>query len=147
LLTDAQGQVLAQAGLAKGVSVESVLPVLLEEASLTARLNDFLKEGVEVSLHHYEGGRCQVHAAVATDVPILLIVFSETISSSRAGIAWLFLRRAMQELRGLLGPDGADGLGTSPSAASSGGLTLPQARALGLLPEEQETEEHRSPNS
>ena len=137
LLVDGTGQVVAQAGTLDGLP-KTVLPLLVEEASITARLHRDLEGGAEVSLHHYEGSRYQVYTAVATDIPFLLIVLSQQTPLRRSGVVWLFLRRALQELRRL--PWVEDSL----EATAFGSLTPSQARALGLLPEESETKESQN---
>jgi len=132
LLTDAEGQVVIQVGAVEGSSLETVLPLLAGEVSVTSRL-----EGGKASLHHYEAGRYQIYTAVAAEIPLLLAVLSQQTPPHRSGVTWLFLRRALQELRGLLLAEDA----TSPmETAMLGGLTMSQAHALGLSPDGPETE-------
>jgi CheY-like chemotaxis protein len=99
LLVDTEGQVVAQAGTAEGLSLGTILPILVEEVSVTSRVDRRLEGGAEVSLHHYEGKRYQIYAAVATDTPFLLVALSSQASPRRSGVIWLFLRRTLQELR------------------------------------------------
>ncbi|HEC34853.1 MAG TPA: response regulator [Chloroflexi bacterium] len=137
LLADREGRVVAQTGTSGDLSLETILPILVEETSITARLNDHLEGRTDVSLHRYEGGRYEVHTAIATDAPFLLVLLSQRTSARRSGMIWLFLRRTLQELRDLLGADGA-GHPSLHTGAAIGSLTPAQARALGLLPEDAE---------
>lgn len=136
-LANGEGQVLAQTGSAEGLTPGTLLTALAEEAAITAGLERCLAERVNVSLHHYEGGQYQLFAAIAIDAPLMLLVLQRN-PSSHPGVVWLFLRRALQEVRGLLGVEGAIRLVGPWGALPLGGLTPAQARALGLLPEEEE---------
>lgn len=132
LLAGGQGEVIAQAGIAEDIAMEDLLPLFLEEASLTVRLGYSIGDGTGISLHHYEGSQRQVYVGVASQSRLLLIVVSRQPPPHRLGVIWLFLRRTLQELSRLLPPP------EGPSAQQdrrSGSLTPEQVRALGLWPE------------
>lgn len=127
LLTNGKGEVIAQTGVAEESIEEHLLPLLLEEASLTLRLGRNIGDGPGISLHHYEGEQRQIYVGIAGPEPLVLVVVSPHPPPRRLGIVWLFLRRSLQELKTLL--EGA-------SDREAGVLTMDQARALGLWPEE-----------
>lgn len=137
LLIDGEGRLLTRTGTAGSLSLEEVLPIIAEESALTARLNRSIEGGVGVSLHHYEGARYQVYTAVAADNPFLLVVLSPQSPPRRLGVTWLFLRRTLEELRGLLQAGGVVGAGPAwAETVAFGSLTPEQAQALGLVSEE-----------
>jgi two-component system response regulator (stage 0 sporulation protein F) len=136
LLAGREGQVVAQTGIVEGLPVESILSVLMEEASITALLDHHLEGGADISLHHYEGEQYQVYAAVAATGPLLLVVLGQQPPPRRLGVVWLFLRRALREARALLGKRETGPLSPTGGATGFGSLTPDQVRALGLVPEE-----------
>ncbi|HIE37870.1 MAG TPA: response regulator [Anaerolineales bacterium] len=141
LLVNREGRVIAQAGTVGGLPLAGLLSTLLEEASITARLNRHLEGGADVSLHHYEGRQHQVHAAIAIDAPFMLVLLSQQPPPRRSGVVWLFLRRTLEELRELLGMEGASALSLLSETGPLSSLTPAQARALGLLSEETKGQE------
>jgi|YNPNPStandDraft_1061719.scaffolds.fasta_scaffold39732_3 hypothetical protein len=127
LLTDREGHVVAEAGSARGTPLQAVLPVLTEEVTLTARLAEAWGEPSVLGLHHFQGGQAEVYTASAADLPFLLVVVTWQRPVAYSGVVWLFVRRAMQELRWILRGDGGQPLL---------GLTPAQAHALGLFSDE-----------
>lgn len=143
-LTDRQGGVIAEAGDVREALLDTVLPILAEEVSIAAQLGQVWDDVPVLSLHHYEGGQYEVYAAAAADLPFLLVTLTWQRSPAYSAVIWLFVRRTVQELRGLLRAEGrisaearSDGSAEGEAEAISfGGLTQAQARALGLLSEE-----------
>jgi len=140
LLVDAEGRVMAQSGSVEGLALEEVLPILVQETTLTRRLDRLLAGGSEISLHHYEGSQYQIYAAVVT-APFLLVAVSQQGPPRRLGVLWLFLRRTIDELRRMLYAGGAARFAGDGSQIVFGSLTSRQAQALGLLPDVAEAEE------
>lgn len=134
------GSVIADAGSARGLRLESVLKILAEEISIAARLNRSWGKGSVLSLHHYEGRQYEVYAAAAADLPYLLLALTWQRSPAYSGVIWLFVRRTMQELRSLLrvemAPAEAGAAELGLDVGDLGGLTPAQAQALGLLAED-----------
>jgi hypothetical protein len=143
-LAASDGAVIADAGSARGLRLESVLAILAEEISIAARLNRSWGKGSVLSLHHYEGRQYELYAAAAADLPYLLLALTWQRSPAYSGVIWLFVRRTMQELRGLLRVETAlmepggpkDGAELGVDVGDLGGLTPAQAQALGLLAED-----------
>lgn len=133
LLVSRDGQVLAQSGHTDGLPLNSVISTVAAMTALTAQLGRRLEGGVGISLHDYEGERYHFYAAVAAGGPALLAVVSQHASAQRAGLVWLFMRRALEGLRSQWGI--ADGEVSRPAAGvpGAGALTTAQAQALGLL--------------
>ncbi len=101
MLADPEGRLIAQVGAADDLPLEEFLPILAEEVSISNRVGSLIGEGPGVSLHHYEGKRYQLYTAILPDT-FLLTVLSRQPSPRRFGTAWLFLRRALRELRALM---------------------------------------------
>ncbi|MBN1955001.1 MAG: hypothetical protein JW900_08130 [Anaerolineae bacterium] len=139
LLSDHEGQVLAQAGRAANLSLETIYSTLVKTTTVAACLGRDLDDRIETSMHHYEGGRYQVYAAVAAEGPHLFLLLNQRAAARHSGVVWLFLQRAMNELQQLLQTkkeersEAADGV-------FFGSLSMAEARALGLLSEEREEE-------
>jgi len=104
LLIDGAGGVVAEAGGATEGTLAAVLPVLGGEIAMTRRLGEGWDEEPVLSLHLYEGNGGQVYAAAAGDFPYLLVVLTRRQGLPPSGVTWLFVRRALQELRALLRP-------------------------------------------
>jgi hypothetical protein len=141
-LIDREGGVLAEVGNVREDLLDEVLSTLAEEVSIAARLGRIWNDGAVLSLHHYEGGQYEVYAAAAADIPFLLVALTWQRAPAYSAVIWLFVRRTVQELRGLLRAEGRvarrTGLGAGSldeqlEATSFGRLTQAQARALGLL--------------
>lgn len=126
LLANGRGEVIAQTGIADETVTEELLPLLLEETTLTQRLGHHIGNGTGMSLHHYEGDRHQIYAGVAAHNSLLLIVVSRQPPPRRLGVVWLFLRRTLQELNRLMPPE----------YQRASRLTPEQARTLGVWQEE-----------
>ena len=125
LLADPRGEVVAQVGVTEDRLLEAILPVLAEEAELNARMAPHMGEELGASLHHYEGDRYHLHAAIVPE-GFILVVLSRQPAPRRLGTTWLFLRRALRELRALsLGGQG--GFSVADEAASSGGSAAVRA--------------------
>lgn len=132
LLADERGEIIAQTGITE-IAMEELLPLLLQETSLTHRLGRHIGDGTGISLHHYEGGRYQIYVGVAAHNSLLLIVVTRQPPPRRMGIVWLFLRRTLQQLGHLMpAPEGIP----ATNATKTDFLTPEQAQALGIWPEE-----------
>ncbi len=133
LLADGRGEVIAQTGIADEIVTEELLPLLLEETTLTHRLGRHIGNGTGISVHHYEGDRHQIYVGVAAHNSLLLIVVSHQPSPRRLGVVWLFLRRTLQELNRLIpSPEET----SAQSIKKTNPLTPEQARALGVWRDE-----------
>ena len=102
VLADEQGRQLARVGNATSVPLDTALTMLVDEARMTTLVSGYLNDAVEISLHHYEGKQFRIYTAVATGGPFLLMVMDRQSSLRHSGVVWLFLRRALHELRGTL---------------------------------------------
>ncbi|HEY76166.1 MAG TPA: hypothetical protein G4O00_08295 [Thermoflexia bacterium] len=102
LLVDGEGQVVAEAGRGPEERLGEVLPVLSDEVGVTQRLEEGWAGEPVISLHYYEGSSGQIYAAAGGDFPYLLVVLTKRHGLPPSGVTWLFVRRALQELRALL---------------------------------------------
>ena len=141
LLSDADGSVVAQVGGASGLPVDAVLPALASGIPTSASLADAWDEDVVLSLHHFEVGEHGIYTATSSDLPYLLVSLGWARAPAYSGVLWLFVRRTMQELRGILGAGGlvvseATTNADDDQPVSLGDLTADQARAMGLVADE-----------
>ena len=102
LLIDEGGQVVAEAGKGPEERLGTVLPVLADQIGVTQRLEGGWAEEPVFSLHFFEGDGGQIYAAAGSGFPYLLVVFTTRQGLPPSGVTWLFVRRALQELRTLL---------------------------------------------
>jgi hypothetical protein len=132
LLADTEGRRVVQVGTVKPGVLDTVLPLLADEIVVVSRLSEAWHEDQVLSLHHYEGNDVEVYAASAADMPLLLVLVVPQRPRVQSGVLWLFVRRAMQELRWVV----RQGLTDEGEATPLGSLSLAEARDLGLLGEE-----------
>ena len=104
LLVDEIGQVVAEAGEAARRALQQALPALVDEIRVTQQLGTTWDRDSILSLHYYEGAEGQVYAAAGGQFPYLLLVMTRRQGLPPSGVTWLFVRRALQELRSLLRP-------------------------------------------
>lgn len=104
LLVDEMGQIVAEAGTAARRALHPALPALVEEIRVTRELGTLWDRESTLSLHYYEGAEGQVYAAAGGQFPYLLVVMTRRQGLPPSGVTWLFVRRALQELRSLLRP-------------------------------------------
>ncbi len=102
VLIDAEGSPIAEAGGGKEGLLRKVLPTLAREVAIARDLGTRWGEESLLSLHHCEGKDRQVYTAAAADLPYALVLLAWREGPSPSGVTWLFLRRALQELRTLL---------------------------------------------
>ncbi len=102
LLIDRTGRVVAEAGRGSEGRLGDLLLVLADEIGVAQRLEEGWTGEPVVSLHYYEGNDGQVYAAAGGDFPYLLVVLTQRHGLPPSGVTWLFVRRALQELRALL---------------------------------------------
>lgn len=135
LLAHRGGRLVAEAGSIPEGFNERILPILLDEVGVVKRLGQEWNGGAVLSLHHYEGGRYEIYAASAADAPYLLVAVTWPRPPAYSGVIWLFVRRAIQDLRWILRDVSQPG--GELDAVSAGQLTTDQAREMGLVTEAQ----------
>lgn len=132
LLADTEGRRVVQVGTVQPGVLDTVLPLLADEILVVSQLSEAWHDDHVLSLHHYEGNDFEVYAASAADTPLLLVLVVPQRPHVQSGVLWLFVRRAMQELRWVI----RQGVSEESEPVPLGSLTLAQARDLGLLGDE-----------
>ncbi len=163
MLLDQSGQLLTECGHHGDFDTTAFLALLGNAMAAANEVVRLLKDQQAFDLHFHEGQYYEIYAARINDQVFLVILLSKHGSTSRVGMVWLYLRRAISELRELLakammvsGAPGHEDLSAAVNSAldaaldlepdppagepvqrpdSSEGSTLSdeQARALGLV--------------
>jgi CheY-like chemotaxis protein len=102
LLLDQSGQLLAETGERGDFDTNTFLALLGNAMSAANEVAHMLKDENAFDLHFHEGERYELYTVRITDQVFLCLVLSRHGSSSRIGMVWLYLRRAITDLRGLV---------------------------------------------
>jgi len=137
LLFDQAGQLLAESGQACEFDTGAFLTLLGNAMAATNAIPNVLGDQETFDVHFHEGRKYEIFTARITDQVFLSVVFDKQGNSSRIGMVWLYLRRAVADLRILLTIAGAGtnaGLSQGPESALKN--LLEQALRLNLLASE-----------
>ncbi len=93
------GAIVAQAGILSDLDLEKLLPLAVNEFVASLALTRYLGEAHSGNLTYYEGTGHDVYMASVEDDLFILIVFDRRVQTSRIGIVWLYVRRAIENLR------------------------------------------------
>jgi len=103
ILVDSRGEVMAEAGQWNTVLDQDALSVLAQATFIAADLGRGASPGsTDQSLHYYEMRRHQIYAAAVADLPFLLVALGRDKSPAYMAVVWLFVRRTVRELGGLI---------------------------------------------
>ncbi len=102
-LLDQSGQLLAETGQRGDFDTDIFLVLLGNSMAAANEVAHMLKDDRAFDLHFHEGGRYEIYTVRITDQVSLCLVLSRHEASSRIGMVWLYLRRAITDLRELLG--------------------------------------------
>lgn len=103
LLLDESGQLLAECGRLRGFDLNTFLALLGNAMSATNAVVHLLKDDTAFDLHYHEGQNYEMYTTRLTDQVFLMVMLERgTGTTSRIGMMWLNLRRAVTELRALL---------------------------------------------
>lgn len=97
LLSDLNGQVLIQSG-ALSLDQETI-NFLSRSMAIANRLTHLLGEEKSFDLYYHDGERYDIYAALVVDGIVLSLFFDRRKTSSRIGIAWLYMKRAIKTMR------------------------------------------------
>lgn len=102
MLLDQSGQLLTEAGQRGDFDTDTFLALLGNAMAASNEVAHMLKDEDAFDLHFHEGGRYEIYTVRITDQVFLCLVLSRHGGSSRIGMVWLYLRRAITDLRELL---------------------------------------------
>lgn len=102
LLFDHAGQLLAESGQPNGFDTGAFLALLGNAMSATNAVTDVLGDHEAFDLHFHEGKKYETYTARVSEQVFLAVVLDKQGNNSRIGMVWLYLRRAITDLRPLL---------------------------------------------
>jgi two-component system response regulator (stage 0 sporulation protein F) len=102
MLLDQSGQLLAETGQRGDFDTDTFLALLGNAMAAANEVAHMLKDDRAFDLHFHEGGRYEIYTVRITDQVSLCLALSRHETSSRIGMVWLYLRRAITDLRELL---------------------------------------------
>lgn len=98
LLSDLRGQTLVESGTL-ALDQTTINLFLGRSMAVANRLTQMLDEEKSFDLYYHDGEKYDVYAALVIDDIILSLFFDHSKSSSRIGIAWLYMKRAIKTMR------------------------------------------------
>ncbi len=116
VLPDWSGQLLVECGRRVESQTDVLFALLGNSMAAATEVALLLNEANGFDLHYHEGQLYEVYAAMVSNTIFVALLFDRRMAGSRIGLASLYMRRAIEELRSLLstalvGPGDALGLG------------------------------------
>jgi len=102
ILFDQSGQLLTECGDHGDLDVTTFLSLLGNAMSASNAVIHLLRDEAAFDLHFHEGHNNDLHTARISDRIFITLIFERRTGSSRVGMVWISLRRAVTELRSLL---------------------------------------------
>ncbi len=102
LLHDQAGHLLAESGERNEFDTNAFLALQGNAMATSSALSQVLGEQEAFDLHLHEGKKYETYTACAGDHVFLSVILDKQDNNSRIGIVWLYLRRAVTDLRGML---------------------------------------------
>ncbi len=155
LLLDRSGELLAESGQRGEFDTRAFLAALGNTMVVTNAVSEILGDAAAFDLHFHEGEKYEIYSARVNPQVYLSLLLEREDTNGRIGMVWLYLRRAVTDLRQLLLRDSGEteetvgnaieGLAQRVDAAAPRSVLSPsiedpkavisytQAKALGLL--------------
>lgn len=102
ILFDESGQLLTECGEHGDLDVTTFLSLLGNAMSASNAVIHLLRDEAAFDLHFHEGHNHDLHTVRISDRIFITLIFERHTGSSRVGMVWISLRRAVTELRSLL---------------------------------------------
>jgi CheY-like chemotaxis protein/predicted regulator of Ras-like GTPase activity (Roadblock/LC7/MglB family) len=94
-----EGTLIAQAGIPSGIELDEFLPLAAQDSLTSLAMSRYLGGTHTGNLTYYEGAHHDIYRANVEDEYFLVIVFDRRVQASRIGIVWLYLSRAIENMR------------------------------------------------
>jgi CheY-like chemotaxis protein len=104
LLADLAGQVVSVVGITEGLDTGTFIPLIADGFATTFKLAQYLRDREAFNLNFYEGKNYDIYSTSVGDNLFLTLVFDRRKQPSRIGMVWLYAKRTIQDLLGILGP-------------------------------------------
>jgi CheY-like chemotaxis protein/predicted regulator of Ras-like GTPase activity (Roadblock/LC7/MglB family) len=101
-LPDWSGQLLVECSWRDESHLDALLALLGNSMAAAAEVARLLGEEDGFELHYHPGKHLEVYSAMVNDTVFLALLFDRRLAGSRMGLVSLYMRRAVEELRGLL---------------------------------------------
>ncbi|MBN1657607.1 MAG: response regulator [Anaerolineae bacterium] len=102
LLADVSGRVIAQVGETGSLDPSMLVSLIGGSFATSFELARYLQDNDAVTLNYHEGAHYDIYSSnVGTDF-FLVLLFEKRTQSSRLGMVWLYVRRALGELQKLM---------------------------------------------
>jgi predicted regulator of Ras-like GTPase activity (Roadblock/LC7/MglB family) len=98
LLSDIAGQLIANVGLAGELDVTNLVSLLAGGFGVTFEMAKYLGEKEAFNLNFHEGTVYDVYSANVGDRLFLTLIFDRQVRTSKIGLVWLYMKRAIPEL-------------------------------------------------
>ncbi len=102
LLFDETGHLLAESGKRGDFDAAAFLASLGNAMAATNAVSEVLGDQEAFDLHFYEGKQYEIYSARVTPQVFLSLLMDKQGNNSRIGMVWLYLRRAITDLRNLI---------------------------------------------
>jgi len=97
VLADLEGQVMAAVGAAEEL-MPSLAALIGKGLATEFEIARQLREDRSYNLYYHEGARYDLYAATVGEQFSLIVVFDRRMGTSRIGMVWLYIKRAIQDL-------------------------------------------------
>lgn len=101
-LPDWSGQLLVECGRRAETQTDVLFALLGNSMAAVTEVARLLHEENGFDLHYHEGQLYEVYAAMVSNTIFLALLFDRRMAGSRIGLVSLYMRRAIEDLRGLL---------------------------------------------
>ena len=102
VLPDWSGQLLVECGRRAIAQTDVLFALLGNSMAAVTEVARLLNEEDGFDLHYHEGQLYEVYAAMVGNTIFLALLFDRRLAGSRIGLVSLYIRRAIEDLRGLL---------------------------------------------
>ena len=102
VLPDWSGQLLVECGRRVESQTDVLFALLGNSMAAVTEVARLLNEENGFDLHYHEGQLYEVYAAMVSNTIFLALLFDRRLAGGRIGLVSLYMRRAIEELRGLL---------------------------------------------
>ncbi len=102
LLLDRSGELLAESGPRGEFDTGAFLAALGNTMDVTNAVSEILGDAAAFDLHFHEGAKYEIYSARVSPQVFLSLLLEREDTNGRIGMVWLYLRRAVSDLRQLL---------------------------------------------
>lgn len=111
LLADLAGELVASVGDVTGLDPQTVISLIGGGFATAFELGRYLQERQTLTLNYHEGERYDIYSSNVNHDLFVVLFFGKAQGQSRIGMVWLYVRRALKELRDLLAGSGGETAG------------------------------------